>query len=201
PNFADAWSTLGSIDLALGNTGEGQSALTHSLQIKPDGAVEARLDVIKGDLAAAEGKFEQAVQSKPDDPAIRNDYAAVLARLGKNDEARSQYEEALRLRPNFYDARMNYGALLSRLGDNERAAQQFSEAARLQPNSPEPHVYLALLEANGRQFAEAAQNIQQAIAINHDGSNRMLINAIRIPARPTAIDEYLAFLRQQSAGH
>jgi len=201
PNFADAWSTLGSIAMTLGDTAEGQAALSHSLQVKADRAVEARLDVSRGDLAAAEGKFDEAVQSKPDDPALRNDYAAVLARLGKNDAAREQYEEALRLRPNFYDARMNYGALLSRLGDNERAAQQFSEAARLQPKSPEPHVYLALIESNGRRFDEAQRDIEQAIAINHDASNRILIDAIRIPPRPAAIDEYLTFLRQQGAGH
>jgi len=201
PNFPDAWSTLGSIAMTLGNTTEGQAALSHSLKIKTDRAVEARLDVSRGDLASAESKFEQAVQSTPDDPALRNDYAAVLARLGKNDAARDQYEAALRLRPNFYDARMNYGALLSRAGDNDRAAQQFAEAARLQPNSPEPHVYLALIESNGHRFDDAQRDIQQAIAINHDASNRILIDAVRIPARPTAIDEYLTFLRQQAAGH
>jgi hypothetical protein len=34
--------------------------------------------------------------------------------------------------------------------------------------------------------------------MDHDASNRLLISAIRIPSRPTAIDEYLVFLRQQS---
>jgi hypothetical protein len=59
-------------------------------------------------------------------------------------------------------------------------------------------VYLALLEAGMRQFDAAAHNIESAIAIDHDASNALLINAIRIPPRPAAIDEYLTFLRQQS---
>jgi hypothetical protein len=50
------------------------------------------------------------------------------------------------------------------------------------------------------QFDGATRDIESAIAINHDASNALLINAIRIPPRPTAIDEYLTFLRQQS-GH
>ncbi|HEY8131533.1 MAG TPA: hypothetical protein VII12_06540, partial [Thermoanaerobaculia bacterium] len=98
------------------------------------------------------------------------------------------------------DARMNYGALLSRLGRDEDAAQQFAAAARLRPRSPEPHVYLALLEAGRHRFDVARREIELAIAADHDASNRLLINAIRIPPRPTAIDEYLAFLRQQSGG-
>jgi len=61
-------------------------------------------------------------------------------------------------------------------------------------------VYAALVNANGRQFGAAQREIEQAMAIDHDASNRLLVSAIRIPPRPAAIDEYLAFLRQQSGG-
>jgi len=200
PNSADALAILGSVALALGNTAEAQSAFSQSLKIKADPAVEARLDMSRGDFQEARGKFEQAVSVDGENATVRNDYAAVLARLGEDTEAREQYEDALRLNPNLYDARMNYGALLSRLGRNPEAAQQFQQAARLQPHSPEPHVYAALVNANGRQFGAAQREIEQAMAIDHDASNRLLVSAIRIPPRPAAIDEYLAFLRQQSGG-
>jgi hypothetical protein len=49
-----------------------------------------------------------------------------------------------------------------------------------------------------KQFAGAAQHIARAIAIDHDGSNRVLIDAIHIAPRATAVDEYLQFLRQQA---
>ena len=52
-----------------------------------------------------------------------------------------------------------------------------------------------------KQFAGAAEHIARAMAIDHDGSNRFLVDAIHIAPRATAIDEYLAFLRQQSAHH
>jgi len=200
PNSADALATLGSVELSRGNTAEAQQALARSLQMKTDTAVEARLALSRGHLDEARTKFEEAGSAFPYDAGLRNDYAAVLARQGKDAEAQTEYGEALRLNPNLYDARMNYGALLSRLGRDEDAAQQFAQAARLRPRLPEPHVYLALLEAGRHRFDVARREIELAIAVDHDASNRLLINAIRIPSRPTAIDEYLAFLRQQSGG-
>jgi tetratricopeptide (TPR) repeat protein len=198
PNSAEALAMLGSVELSRGDTANADRALSRSLRLKPAPAVAARLALARGQLDQARAHFAEAIEADPRDADLRNDYAAVLARLGSDAEARSQYEEALAINSNSYDARMNYGALLSRLGRNDAAAQQFADAARLRPRSPEPHVYLALLEAGEHRFDLASHNIESAIAIDHDASNALLINAIRIPPRPTAIDEYLTFLRQQS---
>ena len=134
--------------------------------------------------------------------------STVVARLGSDEfnrgdlaAAQKHLAEALRLRPDDYEVRMNYGTLLIRLDRTAEAAEQFSYAAKLRPQSAEPHVYAALVAAKAGRFGDAALDIQRAIAVDHDGSNRILIGAIRIPPRPTAIDEYLAFLRQQSGGH
>jgi protein O-mannosyl-transferase len=200
PDSADALAMLGSIELALGNNVDAERAFARALQLKFDPGVSARLALTRGKSDQARVLFAEAIEARPHDADLRNDYAAVLARLGVDTEAETQYEKALALNPSLYDARMNYGALLSRHDRNAAAAVQFAEAARIRPRSPEPHVYLALLEAGQRQFDLAARDIESAIAIDHDASNALLINAIRIPARPTAIDEYLGFLRQQS-GH
>jgi tetratricopeptide (TPR) repeat protein len=200
PNSADALATLGSVELARGNNSGAEQALARSLQIKADPAVEGRLALSRGNFDHARAKLAEAVNVNPSDADLRNDYAVALARMGKDAEAQSEYGEALRLNPNLYDARMNYGALMSRLERDAAAAQQFAEAARLRPRSPEPHVYLALLEAGAHRFDVAGREIELAIAADHDASNRLLIHAFRIAPRPTAIDEYLAFLRQQSGG-
>jgi tetratricopeptide (TPR) repeat protein len=200
PNSFDAWANLGYIQLARGNAAQAQDSLTRSLLLKSDPAVSAHLFMARGQLQEASEQFRQAVASHPDDAGVHNDLAAVLARVGEDQRALDEYEIALRLNPNLYDARMNFGALLSRLGRNDAAGQHFAEASRIRPRSPEPRVYLALLEAGQHQFDRAIRDIESAIAIDHDASNTLLINAIRIPSRPTAIDEYLTFLRQQS-GH
>ena len=200
PDNSDAWASLGYIELARGKTSEAQIALSHALQLKSDPATSARLFMTRGQLKEAGEQFQQAVAAHPDDAGLHNDLAAVLARMSEDQRALDEYEIAIKLNPNLYDARMNYGALLSRIGRNDTAAQQFAEAARIRPRSPEPHVYLALLEAGMRQFDAAIRDVEAAIAIDHDAGNALLIKAIRIPPRPTAIDEYLTFLRQQS-GH
>jgi type IV pilus assembly protein PilF len=132
---------------------------------------------------------------------VHNNLAAELAKKGDDQGAIREYEIALKIDPNSYDAHMNIGAALSRVGRNSEAEVHFSKAAQLQPLSPEPRIYLALLQAHEHRFSEAQQNVRQAMAINHDASNRLLIDAIRIPSRPTAIDEYLDFLQQQSGAH
>ncbi len=124
--------------------------------------------------------------------------AQILARKGDVAGASRQYEAALKANPGLYDARMNFGSLLSRTGRENDAIEQFSKAASLRPESAEPHVYLALSQSNMKQFAPAAEHIARAMAIDHDGSNRFLIDAIHIAPRATAIDEYLQFLRQQA---
>jgi Flp pilus assembly protein TadD len=150
----------------------------------------------QGKLAAAVSVIGHA-----DDAGVHNNLAAELAKKGDDQGAIREYEIALKIDPNSYDAHMNIGAALSRAGRNSEAEVHFSKAAQLQPLSPEPRIYLALLQAHEHRFSEAQQNVRQAMAINHDASNRLLIDAIRIPSRPTAIDEYLDFLQQQSGAH
>ncbi len=197
---AEAYSVLGSVESARGHLPDAQRALARSLELKSDPAVAAQLSLTFGKVPDAINRFAEAIAAHPQDAGLHNNYAAALARSGDDQAALAEYDSALSLNPNLYDAHMNYGALLSRLDRNEAAAQHFQDAARLRPRSPEPHIYLAVLEASQSRFDVAAKEAESAIAIDHDASNRLLINAIRIPARPTAIDEYLAFLRQQS-GH
>lgn len=158
----------------------------------------------RGDYEAAQREYELA-GTLPSASAGR--YSA-LTRLGSDEfkkgnltSAQEHLAEALKLKPDDYEGRMNYGTILIRLNRIDDALEQFSYAARLRPQSAEPRVYAALAEAKTGRFGAAVLDIQRAIAVDHDGSNRILISAIRIPPRPTAIDEYLAFLRQQSGGH
>jgi protein O-mannosyl-transferase len=158
----------------------------------------------RGDYAAAQREYELAGNLQS---ASAGRYSA-LTRLGSDEfkrgafaDAQGHLAEAVRMRPEDYEGRMNYGTLLTRLNRDEEAAEQFSYAAKLRPQSVEPLVYAALIAAKARRFDAAALDIQRAIAVDHDGSNRVLIGAIRIPPRPAAIDEYLAFLRRQSGGH
>jgi Flp pilus assembly protein TadD len=200
PNSADALDALGSIELSRGNVDEAARILGQTAQRKSDPAVLARLAVAKNDVAEAQRRFAEAVELHPDDAALHNSYAAVLARGGNDTHATVEYETAIRLSPALYDARMNYAALLSRSGRDADAVRELAEAAKLRPQSPEPLVYLALVESNERRFTDAASHVEQAIRADHDAANRYLTEAIRIAPKETNIDEYLAFLRTQANG-
>lgn len=173
PSSADALTAAGTIELGRGRVAEAIPFLEKASQLK---AVPETL----GPLSFARGQ--------------------LLARKGDDAGAAREYETALKHNPAMYDARMNYGALLSRLNRQTDAVQQFSEAAAIRPQAAEPHIYLALAQSNLNQFVSAAEHVARAIAIDHDGSNKYLIDAIHLDPRPTAIDEYLQFLQSRQQG-
>jgi tetratricopeptide (TPR) repeat protein len=200
PNSADAAATLGTIELVRGRPGEAEPILARSVALRKDPLVMGRLSLARGQLEEAKRHFSAAVVQYPNLADGHCALANVVEKLGDDAVAVREYSEGIRLNPNLYDCRMNYGALLSRLGHDDDAAEQFAQSARIRPRSAEPHVYAGLVEANRHRFAEASREIELAMEADHDGSNRILIEAIRIPPRRTAIDEYLVFLRQQAPG-
>jgi tetratricopeptide (TPR) repeat protein len=92
---------------------------------------------------------------------------------------------------------MNVAAVLSRLDRNDEARNELAAAARLRPFSAEPHVYLALVNANSNHVAEAIQNVERALALDEAEANVRFTNAVRMPYKDTNLREYLMFLRQQ----
>lgn len=171
PSSADALTAAGTIELGRGRVAEAIPMLEKANQLSPSRQTGAPLALARGQ---------------------------VLAGKGDNEGAANQFGIALKLDPGFYDAHMNLGALFSRTERPVDAISEFTQAATIRPESAEPHIYLALAQSNGKQFAAAADHIARAVAIDHDGANRLLTDAIRMAPRPTAIDEYLQFLRQQA---
>jgi tetratricopeptide (TPR) repeat protein len=201
PANAEAMAALGTIELSRGRNAEAIVLLEKAAKLKPEPQTLGRLALARGDAEGAGKYFGEAAGRQGDSADAHQTYAVALAKQGDDAGAAREYEVALRLNPAMYDARMNYGALLSRTGKEEEAIRQFGEASKLRPQSVEPMIYLALAQANQRRFTEAAGQIGRAIAADHDGANRFLAQAIHIEPRPTAIDEYLVFLRQQAGVH
>jgi tetratricopeptide (TPR) repeat protein len=93
-----------------------------------------------GMLAPAEDALAKAVQLKPQDGAIRNNYAIALGRSGKVEEAWTQLEEASRLEPAsagqyFY----NLGAILVNSGHSPEAGRAFQRSIEANPGFAESH--------------------------------------------------------------
>ena len=197
PNNEEALLDFGRLKLAAGNTKDAIPLLERALKSRDDVATRAALERARGNFDGALAAYQQAVRERPELADRHNDYAAMLASTGRDGEAIEHYKEALRIDPAQYDARMNLGAILSRRNDNAAAIEQFKAAAESLPTSPEPHVYLALVYASEKRFIEAVSEVKAAKAIDHDGANAQLTNAVHLQPNPGNIDAYETFLEAQ----
>jgi len=194
PTSSDALVKLARVEMQLGTN---DAALAHLRKAEPTPETLALLATARGDNANAITQYAKAVAADPASASLRNDYAAALARAERNDAALAQYREAIRLAPGLYDAHMNAGALLSRLGRNGDARDEFTAAAAVRPGSPEPHVYLALLNANTGRLDLALMSVQTAMNIDAEQANAQFTNAVRMPFKPTNLQEFAQLLQSK----
>lgn len=195
PMNAEAQRQLGLLEMAAGQTAEAAKRLEQAASLG-DVQAQGSLAMARGNTDAAIAEYEAAVEREPNSPEALNNLAAALARKGREDEALERYRAALRLSPFHYDANMNIGALLSRRGAISEAVTHYVAATRSRPQATEPHVYMALALANAGRPSEALQEAQAAAKINAESANSELTNALRIPPKPTNLDEFMAEMRR-----
>lgn len=89
--------------------------------------------------------YQKAIIIKPDDAAYHNNYALVLAKNKKFEEAQSELTKAAQLDPQqagkYY---FNLGAVYVNTGQNDPAAEAFKKALELDPNYAEAYYQLGL---------------------------------------------------------
>lgn len=110
----------------------------------------ARAATKTGDAAAADytksaEAYQKAITIKPDDAAYHNNYALVLAKNKKFDEAQAELTKAAQLDPQqagkYY---FNLGAVYVNTGQNDPAADAFRKALEADPNYAEAYYQLGL---------------------------------------------------------
>lgn len=84
--------------------------------------------------------YGKALELKPDDAGMHNNYALALAKAKRFDEASKELDKAAQLDPAgggryFY----NLGAILTNVGQTEPAAAAFKRALELDPNYADAH--------------------------------------------------------------
>jgi tetratricopeptide (TPR) repeat protein len=159
-----------------------------------------------GDHAGAAAALKEATAVLEEATSIRTEAAEVKALLaaayslaGRTADAERLYQNAVVSGEETYDSHLNLGAVLSRQGKTAEALEQFRAAARLQPQSIEPLIYLGLGLVQAGDRDGAIEQLTLAKQKDPAESNRFLTNALRLPPKPTNLDEFIAFLRGQSA--
>lgn len=97
------------------------------------------------DLKKAERHFAAAASLAPSDPSTRNNYGAILMRLGRTEEARREFEASLKLNPDQLSALTNLAQIhfdRGQIDDLQTARSLLERAAK---NTSDPQVSQALV--------------------------------------------------------
>jgi tetratricopeptide (TPR) repeat protein len=97
------------------------------------------------ELKEAERHFAAAASLAPSEPSTRNNYGAILMRLGRMAEARIQFEASLKLNPDQATALTNLAQIYFDRGQPDDLRQARSLLERAAKNISDPEVSRALL--------------------------------------------------------
>ncbi len=94
-------------------------------------------------LTKATEAYTKALEIKPDDAGLHNNYALCLVKLKKLDEAKAELEKAALLDPagagRYY---FNLGAVMVNTGQNDAATDAFKKAVEKDPNHADSWYYI-----------------------------------------------------------
>lgn len=172
PENAIARGNLAVVLVDLGQMDKAVEQLERGLQLDPT-AVPVRIAAAK--IAAKQsGALDQIhvlaklLKEKPNDPDVTMEYAAMLARAGRYDEAERQYRHAVFLTPNSARASDGLGAAIAGQGRYDEARPYFERALELDPKRPDAMLNLGVTLMALGEKEQAVELYRQAIAHDAD---------------------------------
>jgi tetratricopeptide (TPR) repeat protein len=103
-------------------------------------------DAQMADVVKAAEAYQKAIAIKPDDAAYHNNYALVLAKEKKFDDAQAELNKAAQLDPpqagKYF---FNLGAVYVNTGQNDPAVDAFKKALQADPNYAEAQYQLGIV--------------------------------------------------------
>jgi Tfp pilus assembly protein PilF len=91
----------------------------------------------RGDLVSADRHFSEAIRLKPLNAAFRNNYGALLARMGQREAAIAEFRRSINIDPAQVNARVNLAQILfenGTSGDLKISKELFEAALKLKPD-------------------------------------------------------------------
>ncbi|MGB9636251.1 MAG: tetratricopeptide repeat protein, partial [Thermoplasmata archaeon] len=87
-----------------------------------------------------------------------------LVNIGKFERALECYQQCLELKPDFVHAYLARGKIFEGRGDTESAEKEYRKAIEVQPEGYEANFALAVLLKNRKEFTQALEYIEKALA-------------------------------------
>ena len=120
----------------------------------------------EGQLAAA--LSGELLARSPNCEILNNIAGAILAALGRAEEAIGRYDHAIALAPDFFEAHNNRGIALNDLGRAEEALASFDTAIRLHGDNPEAYLNRGIALRRLRRLDEALASGNRAVKLRAD---------------------------------
>ena len=127
--------------------------------------VRASIKSADNDLPGAENDLKEALKLDPNNLNITLQYANLLWRMKRKDDAHKLYEAVLTKEPNNRFGLEAMGYMRREEGDNKGAEFYFNKLVAAYPNDYVPYLALGDLHTATRDFARAEQDYQKAFKI------------------------------------
>jgi tetratricopeptide (TPR) repeat protein len=124
--------------------------------------VRAATEVAAGNVDSAEKDLKEAIHLEPRNAVLLLNYANLLWKTERKEDARKTYREALAIDPSNAGALGSLGFLSREMGDSEAARGYFLEFAKKHPEDYAPYLALGDLYSETRQFPDAQESYKQA---------------------------------------
>lgn len=130
--------------------------------------VLSRLLENKGDLGGAAAELEQTLRVRPDYFGALWNYADLLIKLQRPEDAMAALRRALVAQPRNFDANYKLAFLLIKSGKSAEAEPLLQQALRTNPDSVDAHALLANLYLARGDLSDAAAQAQAALKLRPD---------------------------------
>ena len=124
--------------------------------------MRAAIRTLSDDQAGAEADLKEALALDPENDKVMLQYASLLWKVGRKDEAARTYLALLQRDPRNRYALESMGYLSRDLGDPKTAEDYFKKLAAAYPNDYVPYMALGDLYTATRQFDQAEESFETA---------------------------------------
>jgi tetratricopeptide (TPR) repeat protein len=124
--------------------------------------LRAAVELGSGDSRSAESDLQEALHLAPHNVVLLLNYASLLRKIDRKDEAQKTYQQALAIDASSAAALGALGFLARESGDADAAGRYFAEFAKKHPDDYSPYLSMGDLYSETRNFPRAQENYEQA---------------------------------------
>jgi hypothetical protein len=119
-------------------------------------------------IPAAEREYQRAIELNPKDPQSHHWYATMLLGLDRLPESLAQIEQARKLDPTSPAIAADRAAIIAASGRTPEAISQLQALEAADPKFKSPHVYLARIYFQNKQYDKYFMEGRELAALSHD---------------------------------